>query len=122
LPSSVSRNASDLGITVTLTFQSSANSAASHAIVGVAIKLIVTHGNNPTYFSNQISLALPSVFVIDEFGFTPKFLGQPVGVAPDAARFTAFFANNSGAKLPAVDAFLAIATDGETLVSAPLPQ
>jgi hypothetical protein len=41
-------------------------------------------------------------------------------MAPVAAQFIANFANSSGATVPAVNAYLAIATDGETLVSAPL--
>ena len=113
-------NASDLGINVTVTFAPSPNSADAHDIVQVQVPLLVTV-NDPAYFNNPISLALPALFVNPALGFTPAFLGLPIGVAPTAAEFTAKIADNSGAGIPAVDAFLAIATDGETLVSAPLP-
>jgi hypothetical protein len=113
-------NAQDLGITVTLAFGPSPNSAHSHAIFDVQVPLLVTT-NDPAYFNDPISLALPAIFVNPELGFTPGFLGLPVGMAPVAAQFTANIAGNSGAGVPAVNAYVAIATDGETLVSAPLP-
>ncbi|HEV2334464.1 MAG TPA: hypothetical protein VGS13_03090 [Stellaceae bacterium] len=112
--------ASDLGLEVTLTFVPSPNSADAHAIFQVQVPLLVTV-NDPAYFNNPISLALPALFVNPELGFTPGFLGLSIGMAPVAAEFTAKIADNSGNGIAAVDAFLAIATDGETLVSAPLP-
>jgi len=122
------RSPADLGLNPTFVFASSPNLAASHAIFSVQVKLIVTQANDPAYFSNPsntISLALPPVFINDELGFTATFLkpptGLPIGMAPDAAQFTASFTNNTGANVPAVNAALAIATDGETFVSAPLP-
>jgi hypothetical protein len=91
---------------------------------GVQVPLLVTGATDPAYFSNPISQALPAIFVTDQRGFTAKFLkppsGLPVGMAPVAAQFIANIANSSGATVPAVNAYLAIATDGETLVSAPL--
>lgn len=112
--------AEDLGLAVTLAFQPSPNSAASHAVLQVQVPLLVT-ANDPAYFFDPISTVLPAIFVNPEFGFTPGFLGLPIGMAPVAAQFTANIANNSGADVPAVNAYAAIATDGETLVSAPLP-
>ena len=112
--------AQDLGLNVTLAFQSSPNSAASHAVFQVQVPLLVT-ANDPAYFNDPISAVLPAIFVNPEFGFTPGFLGLPIGMAPVAVQFTANIANNSGTGVPAVNAYLAIATDGETLVSAPLP-
>jgi hypothetical protein len=114
----------ELGLSATLAFGSSSNSKTSHAMFGVQVPLLVTGATDPAYFSNPISAALPAIFVTDQRGFTAKFLkppsGLPVGMAPVAAQFIANFANSSGATVPAVNAYLAIATDGETLVSAPL--
>jgi hypothetical protein len=116
---------SDLGLNATLVFGASSNSTASHAIFKVQVPLLVTGATDPAYFSNPISQALPAIFVTDKLGFTAKFLkppaGLPIGMAPGATQFTANIANNGGVTVPAVNAYLAIATDGETLVSAPLP-
>jgi hypothetical protein len=91
----------------------------------VQVPLLVTAATDPAYFSNSISQVLPAIFTTDKLGFTAKFLkppsGLPIGMAPVAAQFTASVTNNGGATVPAVSAYLAIATDGETLVSAPLP-
>jgi len=119
--------ASDLGLTVTVSFQSSPNSAARHAVIEVQIPLLVTGATDPPYFFNPgaISLVLPGIFTVPLPGFTPKVNGLPklpIGMSPVAAQFTASIASNSGATvLPAVNAYGAIATDGEVLVSAPLP-
>lgn len=110
-------------------------------------------GNNPAYFGvtpanatngiatgsptgiNQIT-GLPTAFSTNDLGFTPAFLGAPVGVAPSAAPtclnnscptpastfpFCASF-SVKGTLNPAVAAFFAIATDGTANVSAPLVQ
>jgi hypothetical protein len=118
-------NLSDLGVSATLVFGSSQNSTASHAMFVVQVPLLVTAATDPAYFSNSISQVLPAIFTTDKLGFTAKFLkppsGLPIGMAPVAAQFTASITNNSGATVPAVSVYLAIATDGETLVSAPLP-
>ena len=115
----VARDAADLGIIVTLDF------STGHAIFGVQVKLLVI--NSPTidlaYFSNPNDLLYKGATFTGtgKLGFTPKFLGLPVGVAPVAAIYAANIANTSGASVPAVSAYLAIGTDGETLLSAPLP-
>jgi hypothetical protein len=120
--------ATDLGLTVTVSLQSTPNSAARHAVIEVQIPLLVTGATDPGYFyngSNAISLALLPIFTVDISGFTPNVKGLPklpIGVSPVAAQFTASIAGNSGATvLPAVNGYGAIATDGEVLVSAPLP-
>jgi hypothetical protein len=96
---------------------------------------------NPTYI-NQLS-GLPT-FTVNDLGFTPGFLGTPVGIAPYAAPpcgpngakcsnplpsnfqttfpFCASF-SLSGALRQAVTAFYSIGTDSTTYVSAPtIPQ
>lgn len=115
--------ASDLGLTVALNFQSSANSAAKHAVIEVQVPLLLTTSTDPAYFSPALSLAREPIFVQSESGNIPSFLNLPVGMAPVATQFTASIASTSGGgvSVPAVNAFLAIATDGETLVSTPLP-
>jgi hypothetical protein len=121
--------ATDLGLTVTVTFQPSPNSAAKHAVIEVQIPLLATGATDPAYFfngSNSVSLALVPIFTVDLLGFTPTISVNgvpklPIGMSPVAAQFTASIANTSGANVPAVNAYEAIATDGETLVSAPLP-
>jgi hypothetical protein len=118
--------ASNLGLIVTVTFQSSPNSAARHAVIEVQIPLLVTGATDPAYFLNPgaFSLVLPGIFTVDLPGFTPNVNGLPklpIGMSPVAAQLTASIAGNSGATVPAVNAYSAIATDGEVLVSAPLP-
>jgi hypothetical protein len=119
--------ATDLGLTVTVTFQSSPNSAAKHAVIEVQIPLLVTGATDPAYFfngSNAVSLALLPIFTVNLLGFTPNVTALPklpIGMSPVAAQFTASIAGNSGATVPAVNAYGALATDGEMLVSAPLP-
>lgn len=104
-------------------------------------------GNDPAYFGvtpanatngsatgsatliNQIT-GLPTAFSANDLGFTPAFLGQPVGIAPSAVPtssatpastypFCASFLVK-GALSPATAAFYSIATDGTTNVSAPV--
>ena len=114
-------------------------------------------GNDPAYFGvvpagaagptptgsptgvNQAS-GLPTAFSADDLGFTPAFLGKPVGIAPLAAPPCAggacptpavsstfpfcasFWANGASPPIhSAVAAFLAIGTDGTTYVSSPVP-
>ncbi len=136
-------DAAKLGLTVTLTFRSSANSAAPHAIFGVQAPLLVTHSNDlayfvddPVYTMNPLASLPPVAFINDEQGFTPKS-GLPVGVAPYAAPkcpnnscplppppsnfpFCASIAGNDGTVRPAVAAFFSIGTVGTTYLSAPL--
>lgn len=129
---------SNLGLTVTLTFQSSPNSSVPHAVFAVQAPLLVTKTNDPTYFGTGPFAFFPPAFVNNEFGFTPKFLGLPVGIAPYAAPkcpgggacpvplpmnfpssfpFCASIAVN-GTVRPAVAAFLSIGTIGTTYLSA----
>jgi hypothetical protein len=117
--------ASALGLTVTLTFGTSPNSATKHAIFEVQVPLLVTGATDPAYFFNPISQVLPAIFTFDELGSPSNpMAAMHFGMSPVAAQFTATIASTSsgGASLPAVNAYLAIATDGETLVSAPLPK
>jgi hypothetical protein len=121
--------ASDLGLTVTLNFQPSPNSTAKHAVIEVQVPLLVTMATDPAYFyngSNAISGALLPIFTFDELGHTPTVKGVPnlpIGMSPVATQLKASIASTSGGggTVPAVNASVAIATDGETLVSAPLP-
>jgi len=130
--------ATDLNLSVSVTFQPSANSAAKHAIIEVQVPLLVTGATDPAYFftfSPVLSFVREPIFINDELGFTPTSKGLPnlpIGMSPVAAHLTANIASNIGggqnsqgqstvARVPAVDAHLAIATDGEVLVSAPLP-
>lgn len=89
---------------------------------------------------NQIS-GLPTAFKTNDLGFTPGFLGKPVGISPSAAPTcigggvcagqvtpstypfcASFWANGASPPLhSAVAAFLAIGTDGTTYVSSPIP-
>jgi hypothetical protein len=105
-------------------------------------------GNDPAYFGvtpagatngsaagsitgvNQIT-GLPTAFSTNALGFTPPFLGKPVGIAPSATPsavpntttstypFCASFLVK-GAPSPAAAAFYSIATDGTANLSAPL--
>jgi hypothetical protein len=122
--------ASDLGLGVTLTFQRSPNSATKHVVIEVQIPLLVTMATDPTYFGipSIFSLFREPVFINDELGVTPTVNVKgipklPIGMSPVATQFTANIASTSGGgvSVPAVNAYLAIAIDGETLVSAPLP-
>jgi hypothetical protein len=113
---------SELGLSATLDF------STGHAIFAVQVPLLVTGKTDPAYFANPnpaASPALPGIFVKDKLGFTARFLqpptGLPIGMAPVAAQFTASILNNNSATVPAVNASGALATDGEMLLSAPLP-
>ena len=145
------RSAGDLGLQWAVTFGPSPNLSKTHAIFEVQAPLLVTGPTDPAYFGvtpsgatngsatgsptgvNQAS-GLPTAFSND-FGFTPAFLGAPVGIAPFAAPplcvgttcpaqstfpFCASFLVN-GTLNPAVAAFLTIGTDGTTYVSSPIP-
>jgi hypothetical protein len=99
-------------------------------------------GNDPAYFGvtpanatngsstgtptliNQLT-GLPTAFSTNDLGFTPPFLGQPVGIAPSAAPTTpastyAFCSSFlvKGVFNRATAAFYSINTDGTTNVSA----
>jgi hypothetical protein len=117
--------ATELGLNVSLAFGPSLISADPHAILEVDVGLIVTQKNNPAYFNNPISPA--AAFTAEGFGFTPAFLGQPLGFAPDAAVVTAQFsrggddADQAGANRTVVAVVVAVSSDGEALASAALP-
>jgi len=136
--------ASDIGLNLKLSFAASPNSKVPHAIFELPVSLVMVSETDPEYFASTPNPASPFLGAAwngsaDELGFT----GFPanelskgaigIGIAPGAALgptngppFTANIANNfnifGGSPPSAVGAFLAIATDGETLVSAPVPQ
>jgi hypothetical protein len=143
-------SADSLGITVTLAFQTSPNSATLHAVFQVQAPLLVTHANDPAYFTQTDKAypnpsqffypLLPTSFINDELGFTPKSLGLPIGLAPAAAPrcpgnqnctasnsppasnfpLCASITDNTGVVHRAVAAFFSIGTIGTTNLSAPL--
>jgi hypothetical protein len=137
--------ASDLQIAFALSFGTSPTSTQKHAIFEVGVPLLVTQLTDPAYFyffqtthAGPINLGTYAVFVQDllnpvlplgaSLGLAPT--AGPLG-SPPAAGVSSTFAlcaslpdnsNGPAAHLrPAVGAYYAIATDGETLVSAPLP-
>jgi hypothetical protein len=138
-PTGKSVPASSIGLTVTLTFQSSPNSATKHAVISVQVPLLLTATTDPTYFGLPTSsppdlAAWPrqGIFLGAELG-SPYLNGTYVGMSPVAAEFTASIASNidggqnsqgqsTVVSVKAVDAALAIAIDGEVLVSQLLPQ
>jgi hypothetical protein len=126
-------SAAELGLIFNFHFGPSPNSAIPHAIFEVQVPLLVTLANDPAYFGvktdlfgrrtttgiNQIS-GYPTAFHGDVLGFSPAFLGVPIGIAPGAASFAASFSNNGdGVSRPAVAVFLAIGTDGATVGHVP---
>jgi hypothetical protein len=133
-------NAAEVGLTFNFHFGASPNSESPHAIFEVQVPLLITVANDPAYFGvksveeelgalrlptspptgiNQIS-GHPTAFHSDVLGFSPPFLGAPIGIAPGAASLAANFSNNGdGVSRPAVDTFLAIGTDGATVGHVP---
>jgi hypothetical protein len=125
--------ASSLGLTVSVVFQPSPNSATPHAIFLIQGGLLVTQSTDPVYFNTDpASPFLNSAFVNEQLGVTPKSVGSPVGIAPFAApqcpgescgqtpqasNFP-FCASIMGNR--AVGAFYSIATTGTTYLSAPI--
>jgi hypothetical protein len=137
--------ASQLQIAFALSFGTSPTSTQKHAIFQVGVPLLVTAATDPGYFyfaltgnAGPINLGTYTVFV-DDLLNPVLALGASLGLAPTAgplgsppaAGVSSTFAlcaslpdnsNGPAAHLrPAVGAHYAIATDGETLVSAPLP-
>jgi hypothetical protein len=126
---------------VTLAFKPTENSAANHAVIEVQIPLLLTMATDPTYFGlvNGAFVTFPApfspfspfrtpIFVNDECGSTPNCTllptgATPLGMSPVAAPIIASIASTKGGgvSVPAVNAFLAISIDGETLVSQLLP-
>jgi hypothetical protein len=146
-------SAASLGINVTLDF------SLGYARFKVQAPLLITQTIDPAYFTTNQAYGgdsqffypgLPTSFVNNVLGFTPKFLGSPIGVAPYAApqcpkdRDTgkpqincanssplpnttfpfcaSIFTDGStiGSLFPAVAAFYSIGTFGTTYISAPM--
>lgn len=119
--------AASLGVNFQLVFGPSPMSTRSHAIFELQVPLVVTGATDPPYYSNPISF-IPSPFLTDlpltgSVGIAPS--AEPWGLPATSGPATyAFCANlpgngNGQAPIPAVAAFYAIATDGETYLSAP---
>jgi hypothetical protein len=143
------KNATDIGLNCAVVFAPSPSSARLHAIFQLQVPLLVTEATDPAYFyfvqtthRGPISLFIPTAFLFDDTGFTPAPgtlgpLGKSIGIGPSAVPLCtattcpappatyALCANlpgnhNRQPPIPAVAAFYAIATDGETLLSAPI--
>jgi hypothetical protein len=137
--------AAQIGIDCAVVFAPSPLSATSHAIFEVQVPLVVTNATDPLYFFNPISNVSFS-FKSDETGFTPTAAtppilganGKSIGIGPAAvplgpppatgvAAAYALCANLPGgnanglAPVPAVAAYYAISTAGETLLSGAVP-
>jgi hypothetical protein len=138
------RSAAAIGVKFALVFGPSSTSSHPHAIFEVQTPLLVTFAYDPVYFStasNQEFVVQHVSFVNEDTGFALGG-GNSIGVAtypapmtvltgnPPAPAPTANFGfcanlpdNSNGPNahhFPAVAAFLQIASDGETLASAPL--
>jgi hypothetical protein len=134
-----------IGVDCAVVFAPSPLSGSSHAIFEAQVQLVVTNATDPLYFFNPISNVSFS-FKTDETGFTPAAAtppilganGKSIGIGPAAvplgsppamgvAAALALCANlpggNSNAQppIPAVAAYYAISTAGETLTSAAVP-
>jgi hypothetical protein len=141
------RSAADIGVSFALVFGALPTLTHSHAIFEVQIPLVVTSVNDPVYFSftsPQSNIIGSPTFGPDDTGFTPAKAGilpanASIGIAPYPAPTTTVMippgpttstfgfcadlpdnSNGPHARLhPAVATFLAVATDGATLVSSP---
>jgi hypothetical protein len=134
-----------IGVDCAVVFAPSPLSGASHAVFEVQIPLVVTNATDPLYFFNPIS-NIDFSFKTDETGFTPAAAtppilgvnGKSIGIGPAAvplgpppdmgvAAGYALCANLPGGNgngqppVPAVAAYYAISTAGETLLSAAVP-
>lgn len=138
-------SADQIGLSIASSFGPSPISPlVPHATFQVDVPLIVTSATDPLYLQSPPKNAvLFQAFFGPETGFIPKnpsILGtstSSIGIAPFAAPlcpgnvdcsatppqgvfgFCASLPDNRAALLPAVAAFAAVATSGETLVSAP---
>jgi hypothetical protein len=134
------RGASDLGVQLTIVFAPSAISSRPHKIFNLQVPFLVTAENDPVYFldSNPLSPLPKTTVFTAAVGASPAFLDGKIigispastasGVIPGTAPFTASFSDSddddggpSTGLRSAVAAYLAVATSGETLVSARLP-
>jgi hypothetical protein len=135
-----------VGLNCAVVFSGSPASAQQHAIFEVAVPLLVTQATDPAY-SYSLNKGLPgpiNTAIYTAFGFAGDDLGATlpngasIGLAPSAGPLgpppaagvsstlalcaTLPVGNGNGqAPVPAVGAYYAIATDGETLLSAALP-
>jgi hypothetical protein len=126
-----------LGLQFSYRLGASPNSSTPHTMLQMLAPILVTAATDPGYFADS---PCPTgvnpfsgyclAFSTDELGFTPAFLGKPVGISPAAALgpvpptppnsppgppiVASFFGN------PAVSAFSVIGTDGATVVSTPV--
>ena len=134
--------AAQIGVDCAVVFAPSPLSTKSHAIFEVQVPLIVTNLTDPLYFFNPISNVNFS-FAAEETGFTPaagilRANENSIGIGPAAVPLYstttsppppifALCANlpggngNGQAPVPAVAAYYAISTAGETLLSTALP-
>jgi len=132
--------AAQIGLNCAVVFAPSPLSKVPHAIFEVAVPLIVTMATDPLYFSTLYSViggpwttgvtGYPSggfssgngVFPAGSYiGLAPSAqpLGPPPAVTPYA--LCANLPGLIGPPVPSVAAYYAIASDGQTLLSAPLP-
>jgi hypothetical protein len=136
---------SDIGVNCAVVFAPSPISPVPHAIYEVAVPLVVTMATDPLTFSDPANVIIGSPFISDltfpqqpSKGFTsasfPKgsYIGLPpsvCGTAPGATcppptpnyPLCANLPGLIGPPIASVAAYYAIATNGETLISAPLP-
>jgi len=130
--------AAQIGVNCAVVFAPSPLSAVPHAIFEVAVPLIITMATDPLYFGNGYSV-IGGPWTSDVTGFPPTngifptgaYIGLPPSAAPlgpppaaGMAAAYAFCANLPGligSPVPSVATYYAIASDGETLLSAPLP-
>jgi hypothetical protein len=138
------KNATDIGLNCAVVFAPSPSSADPHAIFQLQVPLLVTEATDPTYFYSfqhgvaghlgPISLLIPTAFIAPT-GFPSPPAAGSIGIAPSAGPLCnattcptpaySLCANlprnhNKQAPVPAVAAFYAIATDGETHLLAPI--
>jgi hypothetical protein len=142
-------SAAQLGIQIGFQYGPSPNSTIPHGTFEFQIPVMVMQTNNPEYFGvtppdnsnnnqpgsftfvNQLS-GLSTTFVQNNVGFTPNFLGKPVGTPPYPAplcsdpnncpptpTFFGYCASIAGR--PAVAGYVGIATNGTTYASSPVP-
>lgn len=111
---------SDIGLSFKLDFSNSPNSANQHAIFDLQLPLLVTMAADSAYFPEFNPTLAMTMF--DAPGFASNLLsaGETIGFLPDAAFFQASFLNDIGNSAEISD-YLAISTDGTTLISILLP-
>jgi|ERR1051325_3473246 hypothetical protein len=134
-----------LGIQFSFQFAASPNSLTPHPIFTFQLPVIVTLATDPVYFGadntgtptliNQFS-GQSTAFSKDDLGFSPAFVGKPIGVSPYPAplcpasgcpstqpappTFYGFCATINGT--PAAATFASIGTEGTVYGSSPVGQ